>query len=306
MEAVALAAPDEEEPIRLTYHASSGCPDEADFVARIRARTTRARVAWPGEAARTFDVSVDAGPPPWGSVTVLTNRAAATRRVQADTCEDVTDALALVIALTVDPHTSAAPVAAPALAVPSSHAPELRPPLSAAPTTDDASFENRPSTRARWNAFAGADFAVTYGVAPSPLLGGLPYAGWRANTAGAFDPSVRLALVRATSEAHAPPTGSAAFVWTAARFDACPTEWAGDFLRLTLCARLEAGALTVAAGDVGVPETRVRPGSRRGWWLGRNAPSCGPCSSMRKSARFFALRTTAFTSCPTRPSIRSP
>jgi hypothetical protein len=47
-----IAPADEaEEPVRLLYQAASGCPDEASFVARIRARSPRARVAWHGEAA---------------------------------------------------------------------------------------------------------------------------------------------------------------------------------------------------------------------------------------------------------------
>ena len=104
--AEAGAGPDEE-PIRLAYQASAGCPTEADFVMRIRARTTRARVAWPGENARTFDVRVDAGPPASGRVMVLDeDLPAGTRHVEADTCADVTDALAMVIALSIDPRAS--------------------------------------------------------------------------------------------------------------------------------------------------------------------------------------------------------
>ena len=256
--AAALAEPDREEPIRLTYQATSRCPDEADFVARIRARTTGARLAWPGEDARTFDVTMDAGPPATGSVTVVkADRSAGARRVQADTCADVADALALVIALSIDPGATPAPAAPPpaAAALPGA----IEPPPSLPVHAADEVQETHSPAGSRGDVFAGADLAVTFGAAPSALVGGSPYVGWRANAAGVVDPSVRLALVRGASDTHPAPTGSADFIWTAARLDACPAEWAHGLVRLTTCARLEAGALAVAAGGVGAPETRVRP-----------------------------------------------
>ncbi len=262
--AAAPAAPDEEEPIRLTYQATDGCPDEADFATRIRAHTSRARVAWPGEEARSFDVSIDAGPPPSGSVTVFEpDLPAGTRRMQADTCADVADALALVIALSIDPHASLAQIAPvatrPPAASSSSAALEPRRPLAPAPRVDDSPREPRSSSRPRAEVFAGVDLAVTYGAAPSALVSGSPYVGWRANAPGMFNPSFRLAFVSATSDVRAVPTGAASFVWTAGRFDACPVEWAGGPVRLTVCARLEAGALKVTASEVAAPETRLRP-----------------------------------------------
>ena len=259
--ATARATPDgEEEPVRLTYRAPDGCPDEADFVARLRARTSRARMAWPGEPARTFDVAIDAGPPPSGSVAVLEpDFPMGTRRVQADTCADVADALALVIALSVDPHASLAPVTPVATlpAAPPSSSATPEPASSALPPAGKESPP--PSSPPRAELFAGVDLAVTSGVAPSALVSGSPYIGWRANAAGAFDPSLRLAFVSATSDAQVLSAGSADFAWTAGRFDVCPVAWGGRLLRLTACARLEAGALRVAARDVPLPETRVRP-----------------------------------------------
>src|SRR5258708_15601464 len=112
--AARAVAQESAEPIRLVYRASEGCPDEASFVARVRARTARARLAWAGESSRTFTVVVEAGPPPSGRVTVdNADQAEGTRRVQADTCSDVADALALVVALATDPRGYAAPAPAP-------------------------------------------------------------------------------------------------------------------------------------------------------------------------------------------------
>src|SRR5688500_6835514 len=55
-----LAAPVSAEiPIRIDYPASAGCPDAASFLEQVRRRTSRARLAGPGELARTMKVTVE-------------------------------------------------------------------------------------------------------------------------------------------------------------------------------------------------------------------------------------------------------
>jgi hypothetical protein len=262
--AAAYAAPNEDEaPVRLIYRATEGCPDQADFLARIHVRTSRTRSARPGEVAWTFDVIIDAGPPASGSVTVFEpDFPMGTRRMHADTCADVADALALVIALSIDPHAAISPGAPAALlppAAPSSlPTTELR--QSFAPLrTDRPQFENHSWSPSRADVFAGVDLVVAYGVAPSALVSGSPYVGWRANVIGAFDPSFRLAYTGAAADVKVATTGSAAFTWTVGRFDACLAEWSQGPVRLAACARVEAGALKVTASDVPGSETRVRP-----------------------------------------------
>jgi hypothetical protein len=269
-----LRAEEEEttEPIRLTYEAPQACPDEVSFVERIRARTTRARIARPGEAARVFDVRLDGGPPFSGSMTVTdVDHSEGARHVQADSCDEVADALALVVALAIDPRASAQPATAPPILVPS---PSPRPhpvstgrdkrPWGRAPR---ASLAERFGERTPKNAtaapstqslFAGADLAVTSGVAPDSMVGASPYVGWRAISTTAFAPSIRIALVRATSSTGAAASGSAGFLWTVGRLDACPVAWAVDRLRATACTRLEAGTLEAAGGNVQAPQTRLR------------------------------------------------
>jgi hypothetical protein len=255
--AVTGAASEDEEPIRLTFQARPGCPAETEFVTRIRARTTRARVAWPGENARTFDVILEAGPPPSGRVIILdADIPVGTRRVEADTCADVADALALVIALSIDPHASSPP-AAPA---PDHDPVERGPTVRATPVNDERSREIQPPTgRPLASMLAGADFAVTYGVAPSALMSASPYIGWRSNASGLFDPSVRLSFVYGASDTGPAATGSADFTWTVGRLDVCPSNWIRSSVRLTTCARIESGVLAVAAHAVAAPETRMRP-----------------------------------------------
>jgi hypothetical protein len=269
-----LRAEEEEstEPIRLTYQASQACPDEIAFVERIRARTTRARVAWPGEAARVFDVRLDGGPPFSGSMTVTeVDHSEGARHVHADSCGEVADALALVVALAIDPRASAQPATAPPIVAPwSSPSPHpvstgrdkrtwggaSRP--SMAEGLGERTPKNATAVQSTQSLFAGADLAVTSGVAPDSMVGASPYVGWRATSTTVFAPSIRIALVRATSSTGAAPSGSAGFLWTVGRLDACPVAWAVEHLRATACTRLEAGTLEAAGGNVQAPQTRLR------------------------------------------------
>jgi hypothetical protein len=251
-------AADEEEPIRLTYQASTSCPTESEFVTRIRARTTRARVAWPGENARTFDVLIDAGPPPSGRVTILdADIPTGTRRVTADACPQVADALALVIALSVDPHASPPPEVAPK--PPPGTAPD---PLALEPSIQqptDKPPRASPSADERRGLFVGVDFAVTYGVAPAALLSSAPYLGWRSSAEGILRPALRFTFVHATDSGQPAPSGSADFAWTVGRVDLCPADWSWSSFGVTACARIEGGALAVVPYGVELPEKRVRP-----------------------------------------------
>ena len=98
-----------EEPIRLDYQSGPGCPDEASFVTRIRARSQRARLVAEGEPAREFHVRLAGAGRPAGSVTVVNHgHADGTRRVDAATCDEVADGLSLIVALALDPRAPAA------------------------------------------------------------------------------------------------------------------------------------------------------------------------------------------------------
>lgn len=285
------------EPIRLTYRASHGCPNEAEFVARVRARTARVRPAGPREAARTFDVAVDAGPLARGRVTIIQDdQPVGTRSVQGDTCSEVVDAIALVVALAIDPRaspprdspgpalqpalsesspsvslpdpspnpTAALPRAVPPIRPPST-LPEIAPPRNqrtSEPIHDAVATDTthaRPA--ASHHAFAGADFAVAAGVAPSALLAGVPFVGWRANRSTWFDPSLRLAFFRAgTGAFDVQAGGTATFTITVGRLDACPVAFThASRVRATVCARVEAGALDAAGGGIAAAQSSLRP-----------------------------------------------
>ena len=262
---------EEGEPIELSYRSSEGCPNEAAFMAEVRARTPLALIAGAGAAVRSFAVSLEIGPPAKGSVTLKdASGRQGTRRVQADTCADVADALSLVVALAVDPGAKSLPERTPSPAAAST------PPLRAAPASSGASANlvsatgdphegTAPPPRgairtgAHGVLFAGVDFSMDSGVSPSTLLGPSPFLGWQAGSARALASSFRLAFLRAATGTIGAPDGTATFTWTVGRLDACSVALAGEGLRATACARVEAGSLQVAGGAIVDSLTRVRP-----------------------------------------------
>jgi hypothetical protein len=264
--AIPASAQEGDEGIRLDYRPSAGCPDESAFVTRILARTSRARLARPSEAARRFLVVLDAGPPASGTVAIeaVAEEGEGIRSVRAATCVDAADALALVVALAVDPHAGSprppAPTRALIPAAPSS-TPVARPPAGEAlhPGPEDISRGQAVPTEAGAAStfFAGVDVVASTGVAPNALLAGSPYLGWRGRVSGALEPSGRASFVRAGGVSGI-AGGEAAFTWTVGRFDACPVALHWESIGATACARLEGGALEVAGRDVAAPQTRTR------------------------------------------------
>jgi hypothetical protein len=96
----------------LTYAASPQCPKQDAFLAELRRYTEHWRPANPGEAARTFELTLAAAAPSRGVLRVReVDGEVATRIVGGDTCGDVLEALVLAVALAIDPR-AGAPAAA--------------------------------------------------------------------------------------------------------------------------------------------------------------------------------------------------
>jgi hypothetical protein len=117
-----------------------------------------------------------------------------------------------------------------------------------------------PGTGMRHAAFVGADFAVAAGAAPNALVTGSPFVGWRANRSSWFDPSLRVAFLRAgTGAIDVSAAGNASFILTVGQLDACPVAWSRAAVHATACARIEAGALEVAGSNIVGAQQSLRP-----------------------------------------------
>lgn len=296
--AARVSADDWREPVRLEYASPVACPDRAAFEARVLARTARALFVASDPDARTFEVTLESGAHPSGRLTVRRGGVVeGTRDVHADTCTDVADALALVVALAIDPSLLAGPVAsAPSSATTSpstsSPAPSAAPSAvpSAAPSTEPAPSAPpapappipapppRPVARTVLRApppapstpaqppqvhmlFVGVDVVLATGVLPTTLVAVSPEVGWRSKVASVFAPSVSLSFLHGTSGLLSVPGGDASFTWNVGRVDGCALSWPHAPTHVLGCLRIEAGALDAAGSQVTLPQK-----SSRGWF----------------------------------------
>ena len=101
------------ERISLQYSAAAECPDREELVRRISAYTTRWTLEEPNDAARRFVVRIDRRDERYLGRLELreTSGDAASRAIEDDDCEDVVLALAIAVAIAIDPHAALGPAA---------------------------------------------------------------------------------------------------------------------------------------------------------------------------------------------------
>ena len=97
-------------PVRVDYRAPPGCGQEASFVARVLARSSRIRRAAAGEAAPLLVVRMGrTGRAVHGHLVIQeVDGSQSLRDVDGETCESVENALVLVAALAIDPMAATA------------------------------------------------------------------------------------------------------------------------------------------------------------------------------------------------------
>ncbi|MDQ2646684.1 MAG: hypothetical protein M3020_22950, partial [Myxococcota bacterium] len=105
----AMAA--ESEAIRIDYRAEASCPGADQFVADVLRRAPRARIAAPGESARTFVIAIQRTDTGFeGSLAVQgESSSTAARKVTGARCAEVSEVLALSTAIAVDPSAANEP-----------------------------------------------------------------------------------------------------------------------------------------------------------------------------------------------------
>ncbi|HMI84788.1 MAG TPA: hypothetical protein VK550_11895 [Polyangiaceae bacterium] len=301
------AAQIDEEPVRLEYHAPTICEDEVQFFARARSRAPRMRMARPGEHARVFVVDIEQrGGRTSGRLTVRNPEGRQTvREIEARDCTEAVDALALVVALAVNPRAQAqeappgatreadAALAPPgASSVPTQSAPNAptNPPNSAVPPTPSTAAS--PVATVPASAASGADVAsreaplwsfrtglAAWGVgaiAPEPLVGArasaeIVHLGMRL-----IAPSFRASLGYATREGFVVDGGTAHFAYAGSNAEICPLRIPpGGPLVLRPCIIADFGFVFAQGSDALNARGETRPwadiggGGRLEWALGR-------------------------------------
>jgi hypothetical protein len=243
------------ESAHLAYLAIPPCPSQQDFERAVRERTRRWTSASRESAHRVFSVSLSNEGEEWtGRLQVQAGGETPTMRtVSGGSCEEVADAMALVVAVAIDPRRS--------LAVESVEEPEPAGEM----TTPEPPVVARPgpvgepkAPVARWRAGLGAQVALHGGPAPEPMWTVPLFFEWCFDRHQSPDPLFRVSVGRGALTAASLLGSSARFSWTFARVEGCAAWQVGDF-RLAPCAMVEGGALRGAGQGVDVPRAKTRP-----------------------------------------------
>jgi hypothetical protein len=252
-------------PIDVEYRGGEGCPDEAAFLERLHQRTTG---SWNGggiDRPRQVLVAVEgSGAAAAGRLTIVGRSGeTTTREVSGQSCEQIVDALAFVVALALDPTASADRPTAP----------PISPAQPEAPATPAA-----PSTRgARWRLSAAAHAGMT-GAFPPGLQVSVPVFVELGRepppTLRGWSPGVRLGFERGFGASVQVPVGVARFTWNVGRLDLCAGLSVTSTLSLGPCLGVDAGALE-GAGSIAHPRNAsslwiALGGLARGRWQVRS------------------------------------
>lgn len=244
---VAVADP---EAVRIEYTAPAACPNAAAFLRSIKERTSRFRQATATEKARSFRVRVS------GLVSSFAGRleivgpgdGTAVRNVDSPNCSEVSNALALMTALAIDPNALAS-TSKPADAPPSDAAPKLAAEVEQTqPSTVTASpgiVSDASVERAPWRWSAGVQGHTTFAVAPSLGYGADLFVDAEAPDSSALGPAVRIGLFLNQSVVELPTGPAARFRWIAPALEGCPIRLKAQALRLAIrpCVAFRMGVL---------------------------------------------------------------
>ncbi|AKV00206.1 hypothetical protein AKJ09_06869 [Labilithrix luteola] len=230
----------ESAPTRLSLNVHAACTDEADFWRRVNARTLRV-VAGEGEEALSVALEIESsGARTRGTIRIHSSAepGESVRQVEGASCEDVADALSLVVALTFDPDTLAASPAPLTEARPAEHAKPT--PAPTPPPTTTTTWAPEPSAADQWRILAGARGTLA-AIDELPLGAGIFVEG--AREAGLDTRAFRLGFTMLETTVTRDER-SAHFRWFLGTAEVCPLRVQSGPMSVLPCAGVAAGALS--------------------------------------------------------------
>ena len=260
--------------VHVDYVAARGCPDESAFVADLRARVPQIALARDDDALG-LEVRVRRRAERFeGRIAVRERGASPSQRtVEGDSCAEVVAAVTLIAALAVDPSARAAlgaaasgdASAANVRTQPTSEPGPAAQVISraAAPPSDVSGAAQRgevPRDRALTSSLlVGAHVAgssrLTGTVLPSAAL----FVDLASTRRGLLAPSVRLRVERSARGTVTAIRGAGQFTWTVGSLELCPIAWIAWRLRVSMCTRVDAGAVAAEGRDVQPAVSGARP-----------------------------------------------
>jgi len=254
---------------RLEVEAQPSCSTRDELIARVAARSARIRFVDGGAGVPVMTARIDAGAK--GAVVaeltvVEPDGRRFARRLEAPSCAAATDALALVVAITLDPSAATAEAAAPSDAVPSqgtaAGGAAAAPPASPLPTDDHPTINREapaPESEPTRRLTVGAAGALIAGPAPTVMPGIALEAQAALDRASVWSPAAILTLAHVWSRALPETGGTAEFALDLLGLDLCPLRLALGGLEMRACGAGSVGRLAAQGSNTYDPRSVARP-----------------------------------------------
>ena len=258
---------------RLDVDAQPSCSTRDELIARVASRSARIRFVADGTGVPTLSARIEVGPR-GGVVAELAvvepDGRRLARRLQAPSCAAATDALALVIAITLDPTvtgaepsgTGASPAAsseAPPAAAPPAPTPPPIPPAAEVARSDEIGPADATDVASTRRLGLGAGATAATGPAPTVMpgiavevLGGL-------DRASIWSPALAVSFAHLWSTPSRPPGGTAEFTLDVVALDACPLRVVLAKVEARACAMGALGRLAARGSDTFDASSVARP-----------------------------------------------
>jgi hypothetical protein len=286
----ATVGPADVSTVRLEVEARPDCTSRNEIIAAVAARSSRIRfVDDAAYTARAVVATPRSGSVVADMVVAATGENPASRRVAAWSCAEVTDAIALIIAVTLDPtavhkastgigpaarsslnaSTAAGSSESPGGAAPPKPSAEsvVKPPEQSTISPKPAATVIEPSAaQAGESVLAGPPRFVLYamgqtvfGPAPAVMPGLALYALTALDRQSILSPAAAVGAIHSWRSELSERGGKASFALDVASVDLCPMTLRTSVLAGFLCASAMVGWTSSSGSDTQAPKSRTRP-----------------------------------------------
>ena len=248
---------------RLEVEAAPGCSTRDELIARVMSRSTRIRFVQDGAGVPILTARIEVGFR--GVVAQLDvvepDGRKFSRRLEAPSCAAATDALALVVAITLDPSAATADGAKPPDTSATTAKPDQPPdakvretPVERVPEPEEA-----PAIAATRRLAVGVMGEVVSGPAPALLAGAGIEVQASLDRASPWSPAIVLTLAHLWSADSTEADGVAEFSMDLLTLDLCPLRLAASWVEARACAAGSLGRLAAQGSNTYTPMSSSRP-----------------------------------------------
>lgn len=251
------SAAETSEPVSLDYAAPGDCPTAREFQDEVLARTGEVRFV-ARSATRKFQIRIERGSSEYLGTLDSHGRVGTSshRQITGERCEAVASALAIAVALALDPRADDTLRDGPDAAGFGTTTPRIRPNGAKSRTQRVRTPERHPDRALHGH--LGLDVLVEYGPAPVALVAPAPLVALEWSPTDSVTSLLHARPVLAQTGILGAAVSEAELSLYAVRTGVCPLR-AGSRLRVRPCAVAEGGALRSRGLAVDVPHTSTRP-----------------------------------------------